>query len=581
MLKRMLALVLLVGLSACSGAPLSDPNANNGILGEYQAKIGKYGGQLLLSTTSDPKTFNPIVANESSSLVVTGYIFEGLTRTSGITTAVEPHLAKSWELSEDGKTWTFRLREDVQWFDGEPFTAADVVFTFNQLIYNDAIPNSARDIFTVEGEEFLVEELAKDTVRFTLPKKFAPFLRSMSQPILPEHVLQTVVEQGEFSSTWGVDTAPEQLIGTGPFKLKIYQAGQRLVFERNANYWRKDEVGNKLPYLDGISYLIVQNLDVSLLKFQEGALDYYSLRGSDFPLLKPAEAQDNFTVYRLGPTFTTTFVTFNQNPGKNPSSGQPYLPAYKLKWFQDLAFRQAVAYAIDRQGMINIVLNGLGQPQWSAMSPSSGYFYNGAVSEYPYDLAQARRILASAGYEDSDGDGIREDKDGNPVEFNFFTNSDNTERVKIAGLIRKDLEELGFKVHFTPLEFNNLVSKLLENYEWDMMMIGLGGDIEPHFASNVWLSSANLHMWYPKQAVAATAWEQEVDQIFTAGVQELAEAKRKKLYDRWQEIVAEQLPLIYTVLPESIMAVRNKFGNLYPTAYGGAFHNLEEIYLAE
>ena len=481
----MLALVLLVGLSACSGAPLSDPNANNGILGEYQAKIGKYGGQLLLSTTSDPKTFNPIVANESSSLVVTGYIFEGLTRTSGITTAVEPHLAKSWELSEDGKTWTFRLREDVQWFDGEPFTAADVVFTFNQLIYNDAIPNSARDIFTVEGEEFLVEELAKDTVRFTLPKKFAPFLRSMSQPILPEHVLQTVVEQGEFSSTWGVDTAPEQLIGTGPFKLKIYQAGQRLVFERNANYWRKDEVGNKLPYLDGISYLIVQNLDVSLLKFQEGALDYYSLRGSDFPLLKPAEAQDNFTVYRLGPTFTTTFVTFNQNPGKNPSSGQPYLPAYKLKWFQDLAFRQAVAYAIDRQGMINIVLNGLGQPQWSAMSPSSGYFYNGAVSEYPYDLAQARRILASAGYEDSDGDGIREDKDGNPVEFNFFTNSDNTERVKIAGLIRKDLEELGFKVHFTPLEFNNLVSKLLENYEWDMMMIGLGGDIEPHFASNV------------------------------------------------------------------------------------------------
>src|SRR3989344_3174760 len=182
MLKRMLALVLLVGLSACSGAPLSDPNANNGILGEYQAKIGKYGGQLLLSTTSDPKTFNPIVANESSSLVVTGYIFEGLTRTSGITTAVEPHLAKSWELSEDGKTWTFRLREDVQWFDGEPFTAADVVFTFNQLIYNDAIPNSARDIFTVEGEEFLVEELAKDTVRFTLPKKFAPFLRSMSQP---------------------------------------------------------------------------------------------------------------------------------------------------------------------------------------------------------------------------------------------------------------------------------------------------------------------------------------------------------------------------------------------------------------
>lgn len=581
-LKAILLVVLLFALSACGGPSVSTSNVGtSGVGTEYKPQVGRYGGQLVLSTTSDPKTFNPVVSNESSSSVVTGLIFEGLTRVSGITTEVEPYLAKSWEISNDGKTWTFQLRNDVKWFDGKPFTAADVVFTFNKLIYNSTIPNSAKDIFTVDGKEFLVEEKEEHVVRFTLPKRFAPFLRSMSQPILPKHILAGSVDSGTFSSTFGVDTSPLGLIGTGPFRLKKYQAGQRIVFERNPDYWRADINGNKLPYLDGISYLVVQNLDASLLKFQEGVLDLYGLRGSDFPLLKPAEARGNFTIYRLGPTFSTTFVTFNQNPGKNPTTGEPYIPVHKLNWFKDMSFRKAIAHSIDREGIINIVLNGLGHPQWSAMSPSAGYFYNGDVAEYPYNLAIAQEILTAAGYIDRDNNGVREDKEGNPIDFTFFTNSDNTERVKIASLVRKDLERLGFKVHLLPLEFNNLVSKLTENYEWDMMMIGLGGGIEPHFSSNVWLSSGNLHMWHPKQKQPESAWEETVDKLFVQGVQELADTKRKIIYDNWQKIIAEELPLIYTVLPENIIAVRNKFGNLYPTSYGGAFHNLEEIYINE
>ncbi len=342
---------------------------------------------------------------------------------------------------------------------------------------------------------------------------------------------------------------------------------------------RLDKGGNRLPYLERVVYLVVQSEDVSLLKFQEGELDYYQLRGSDYPILKPTEKEGNYTIYETGPAFGTNFVVFNLNSGKNKGTGQPFVAPKKLAWFSNLKFRQAVAYAIDKQSIINIVMNGLGYPQNSAMSPSAGLFYNPKVKTYSYDLAKAKEILKEAGFMDKDSDGTIEDINGNKVEFNLFTNSGNTVRVAIAEIIRKDLAEIGMKVNFTQLEFNNLVGKLDSSYDWDAIIIGLTGGIEPHFGSNVWRSSGHLHMWYPKQEKPFTKWEARIDKIFNFGVQELDEDKRKVFYDEWQEIVAEELPFIYTVLPASIFAVRNKFGNLHPTSFGGAFHNLEEIYV--
>ncbi|MBN2097876.1 MAG: ABC transporter substrate-binding protein [Candidatus Omnitrophica bacterium] len=547
-------------------------SANVCLAGEtYQPQIGSSGGQLVLSTISDPKSFNPILAKETSTTAVTGLIFEGLTRTSGITTEVEPNLASSWEVDPTGLVWTFHLREDVKWSDGEPFTADDVVFTFNELIYNPDIPNSARDIFTIAGQIFKVGKISRHSVKFTLPVKFAPFLRSMGQEILPKHILDQAVKKGNFNTTWSLDAQAETVIGTGPFRLVKYLPGQKVILERNPKYWRRDQAGNQLPYLDQVIYLIVQSEDTALLKFQEGELDYYGLRGSDYPILKPQERPGKFTVYQTGPAFGTNFLVFNQN--------RLYVSAEKLSWFSDLSFRQAVAHCIDKQAMIDIVMNGLGFPQHSAMSPSAGYFYNPNVIKYDYNLEQAKKLLKEAGYFDRDQDGIIEDDQGNDVEFNLFTNSGNTQRVEIANIIRKDLEQLGFKVHFMQLEFNNLVTKLNSSYDWDAVILGLTGGIEPHFGSNVWQSSGQLHMWYPKQKKPATYWEQRIDDIFNQGVQELDPEKRKVLYDEWQKIVADELPFIYTVLPASLFAVRNKFGNLYPTSFGGAFHNLEEIFI--
>ncbi|MBI5875989.1 MAG: ABC transporter substrate-binding protein, partial [Deltaproteobacteria bacterium] len=308
--KGVIALLLLFGVLigiSCTQKKDEKP----AVLNEGEPK---YGGSFIEDTISDPKSFNPVIAKETSTTAVTGYIFEGLTQMNPFTTEIEPHLAKSWEFSKDGKVWTFYLRDDVKWSDGKPFTADDVVFTYNQLYYNKSIPADARDILTIEGKEIKIEKVDNLTVRFTLPKPFAPLLFAMGFDILPKHVLEPVVKAGKFNSHWGVNTLPEQIVGTGPFLLSEYVPSQRVVMKKNPNYWRKDKKGNKLPYLDNIVMLIVPDQNSSLLKFQAGETDMLSMRREDYVVLKPQEAKGNFTIYNAGPTLSTTFLIFNQNP---------------------------------------------------------------------------------------------------------------------------------------------------------------------------------------------------------------------------------------------------------------------------
>ncbi|MFQ5680644.1 MAG: ABC transporter substrate-binding protein [Candidatus Omnitrophota bacterium] len=543
------------------------------------AEAGRYGGQLVLPASSDPRSFNPILAKETSTTAITGIIFEGLTRTNGLTTEVEPALAKSWSVDESGLVWEFDLRRDVFWSDGERFTADDVVWTFNRLIYNPAIPSSARDIFTLSGERIKVEKADDHRVRFILPRRFAPFLRAMSQEILPRHILAPIVAAGRFNFAWGTDTPPGDIVGTGPFFLKEYIPGERVVLQRNPLYYRRDKQGQRLPYLEKVVFVVTGGREGALLRFLDGQVDYYALGGRDYPLLKPREARGNFTIYNTGPALGSNFLVFNQNSGVNPQTGRPYLDKKKLRWFSDYEFRRAIARAIDKKAMVEILMNGFGRGQHSALSPSCGFFYNPNVRVYGYDLARAGDILSRAGYVDRDGDGLREDGEGNTLEFTLYTNSQSSERAQIAAIIKNDLARLGIKVNLLNLEFNDLVRRLTATYEWEAMVIGLTGGIEPHFGKNVWYSAGSLHMWYPRQQAPVTDWEREIDGIFDAAAGEMNAKRRKALYDRWQEIVAERLPVIYTVLSDAMFAVRNKFGNLKPTSFGGAFHNLEEIYI--
>lgn len=547
---------------------------------DYQIACGQRGGELVLSTITDPKSFNPIVAQETSTTQITGYIFEGLTRTHPVTLEVLGNLALNWETSDDGKEWIFHLRRDVKWNDGERFTAKDIVFTFNDLIYNPDIPTSSRDIFTVEGEKIIVERVDDYTVKFTLPFTFAPFLRALSHEILPVHKYASLVAEGKFTFSMGLDTKLADIVGTGPFRLAKYLPGERVILERNPFYWKKDSCRNQVPYLDKILFVILANPDTAMLRFLEGEIDHYSIRPQDLGILGPDQSKGNFTIYNSGPSLMSNFVVLNQNSGTNPHTDKPFVKPHKLEWFKNKDFRKALSYAINREKIVDILMNGLGIPQHSPVSPANIYYYSDKVKKYSYDSKRAKNILFDIGFSDRDRDGILEDKGGRALEITFFTPAENTQRVQIATLVKKDLEAIGVKIHFLPLDFNNLVSKLTATLDWEMILIGLTGGIEPYFGKNVWSYKGNLHMWNLSKE-PLDQYEVEIEDIFNQTARILDEEKRKALFSRWQQIVAEQLPLIYTVVPYSIYAVRNKFGNLYPTIYGGAFSQIEHIYLIE
>jgi len=533
--------------------------------------IGVEGGELKRSLSADAKTLNPVMAQETSSTAIIGLLFNGLTKTNVKTLLPEPDLAEKWEVNKDGTVWIFHLR-DAKWFDGKPVSADDVVFTYNQIYYNPNIPSSAKDVLTVEGKPFKVEKVDDKTIKFTLPKPFAVFLNAVSQPILPKHVLEKSVKEGKFPSTWTVNTDPTQIIGTGPYRLVKYVQGQYVIYERNPYYWEKDEKGQKLPYIVSIKSQIIKDPDVSLVKFLSGESDIYGVRATDLSKLLENAKKGDYTIYNLGATPSTLFLFFNQNP-KAP------IEKYKLKWFQNTKFRQAISYAVDREGIKNIVYNGLATPIYTAVTPADRRLYDeNYYPKYPYNLQKAKEILLSIGFKEGK-DGYLYDNEGHKLSFTLITNAGNKEREAIGNILKEDLRKIGIEVNFQGLDFNNLVSKLMSNYDFEAVIIGLTGSMDPYFSQNVWLSSGHMHMWNPKQQKPATDWEAEVDRLFNLAAVELDQNKRDELYKKAFKIIGEQQPMIFIVAPQEMVVVRNKLKNVFPTVWG--WYKDEYVYIKE
>ena len=543
----------------------------------FQYTVGKRGGSLTFATVSEPLTLNLAISKDAGSSGVLGYLFEGLTETSWLNDQVEPALADSWESSDDGLTWTFRIRPGVTWHDGEPFTAQDVDFTFNRIIYNQDIPASSRPAFTFRylNEEtgawqespMTVTALDDYTVQCVLPVPFAPFLRSMGTSIYPKHILEASVDDGTFTSTWDIDTDPSEVIGTGPFTIGSYVPGERVVLQRNPNYWLQDALGNPLPYLEQIVRIIVPDFETELASFVDGESDTYALLGEDLPQLEPIQEEGNFTIYSRGPAFGTTFLGFNMNPGEiGPTA--PFVAPEKLEWFRNTRFRQAVAHSIDKDAIINNVQHGEAYPQWSSVSPAAGDFHNPNVRRYEYDLDLAKGILDDMGWVDTNGDGVREDADGNEIRFTLITNTGNSVRERVGEIVSRGMADIGLGVDYQLVEFGDLVFSLTVSYDWEAMIVGFTGGTDPHSGISFWHSSEGLHLWYPYQPEPATEWEAEIDDLYVKASQELDREKRVGYYHRAQEIAAENVPVIYTTLSERLSATRNVFGNLTPTLYG-------------
>ncbi|HHP7244020.1 MAG TPA: ABC transporter substrate-binding protein, partial [Elainellaceae cyanobacterium] len=383
--------------------------------------------QIVTSTLSDPETFNYVLNTTSPN--VFSLIYDGLVGENGLTADIEPALAENWEISDDSLRITFTLRDGLKWSDGEPLTAADVVFTYNDLLFNEAIPSSARDVLRIgESQELpTVRSLDDRRVEFTVPEPFAPFLRTVGLiAILPKHALQRYVNELDadgtprFVSAWGTDTDPAEIIANGPYRLASYVPSQRVVFERNPYYWRRDEQGNLMPYVKRLIWQIVESSDASVIQFRSGGLDVLGLSPDYFALLKREESRGDFTIYEGGPVPSTSFIAFNLNQGRR--NGVPLVDPIKSRWFNTVNFRQAVAHAIDRQRMINNTFQGLAELQNSPISVQSPYYLppEEGLPIYEYNPEIARTLLIDAGFQ-YDPNGQLLDVDGNRVRFTLIT----------------------------------------------------------------------------------------------------------------------------------------------------------------
>lgn len=553
---------------------------------ESQAPIGTFGGELVSSTIGEgPKTFNPFNCKDNISALMSGIMYDGLLSSDPITGQPTPKLAKSFSISSDGTTYTIKLRHGIKWSDGKPITADDVVFTWNDIIFAGLGDTSTRDSIVIDNKLPTVRKIDNYTVEFITPKPFAPFVRMLSTPIAPKHIFMPAVKKGNtyFDSFLSTNTKPKDFVVSGAFKLKEYVPAQRVVFERNPNYYEINTKQQKLPYLDKLVYLIVGDLNNEVLKFEAKELDVISLQGSKVARYKSLEPHSDFKLYNLGPDTGTMYLSMNLNNRKD-NKGKYYVNTDKQTWFQDLNFRTAVDYAIDRKNMVLNIANGIGAPLFTPESLNSIYL-NKNLKPYDKNLDKSKELLKKSGFY-LDKKGKLFDKHGHRVEFDLYTNAGNTEREAIGVMVKQDLEDLGMKVNFKPIEFNSLVNKLVSTYDWDMVIMGLtGSPLEPNGGKNVWLSDGRLHMFNQRNPQEGKAkilpWEKELDYLYTQGALATKFEDRKKYYDKYQEIVYKEKPMIYIYSPIRIVALRNKFKNIYPSSLGGITHNIEEIYIGE
>ncbi len=549
---------------------------------QSQAPVGKFGGELIESTIGEgPKTFNPFSSKDATSSSLAGLMYDSLFTTSAKDGKIIPKLAKSYE-TKDGKTYIVHLRKGIQWSDGKPITADDVIFTWNDIILAGLGNTSTRDAVTIDGKLPKVYKIDDFTVKFVISKPFSPFVRIMASQIAPKHVFEPITKQGAkaFDLFYSTNTNPKDFVVSGPFKLKEYKAAQRVVFEKNPNYYIINTDNKKLPYLDKLVYLIVGDLNNEILKFEGHETDVLSLRGSTVAPYKMKEAESDYKIYNLGADNGTMFIAINLNKHQN-NNGEFYVNPEKQMWFGDKNFRTAVDYAIDRKNMVQNIANGLAKPLFTAESLNS-IFLNKNIKGHERNLQIAKDYLEKSGFKYEKNKKLY-DKNGERVEFDLYTNAGNTEREAIGVMVKQDLEDLGMHVNFKPIEFNTLVNKMTTTFDWDMIIMGLtGSPLEPHDGKNVWHSYGSLHLFNQRTKKPnfddRLKFEKRLDEIFDLAALQTDFANRKKLYDEYQQIIYEEKPIIYLYSPIRIVALRKKFKNIYPSQLMGITYNIEEIY---
>jgi peptide/nickel transport system substrate-binding protein len=441
-----------------------------------------------------------------------------------------------------------------------------------------------RDPVQIDGTNFVVTKIDDLTVQIVTPTVYAPFLQfaGAGVPIMPKHKLTKFVAEKNFPAAYGVNAKPEDVVGSGPYRLKQVKSGELTVLERNPYYYVVDSKGTRLPYIDQLIFTATPDQNAQSLRVLAGQSDILEfVRPEEIDRFKGEAAKGKFQLLDLGLATERDYICFNQNTNVNAKTGKPYLDPLKQKWFRNTKFRQAVSFAIDRQSIIRAALSGYGEPNYNYATPGSKWL-NTNITTYPYNPEKAKALLREIGMIDRNNDGVVEDADGHPVEFVLISNSGNTRREKSAVIIQQDLAKIGLKVVWRPVDFNTLIDKTSNSFDFDCFSLGWGGGPpDPTYGMNVMLSSGFTHTWFPQQKVPATDWEARIDYLMSAQLKTLDMDERVKHYHEVQALLAEQQPMIFIASMRAFAAVRNDMQNVRGSVLdpNRILWNIEEVWL--
>ncbi|MCR4403587.1 MAG: ABC transporter substrate-binding protein [Firmicutes bacterium] len=539
------------------------------------------GGTLRLALPASPQSFLFYGALDNNAYTVIGQTMTGLVELHPVTNAIRPGLAESWEASSDGKEVTFHLR-DVKWSDGVPFTADDVIFTFENFIMNPVAKGNSVDRFTIvdtsDGKKKPVRwvKINDRTIKAVLPSPFGPFYMNLSHAyIYPKHKLESKIDKNRPDSVnelWLTNVSPKEIVANGPYRIAEFVMDQKVVLERNPNYWRVDRFGNQLPYFDKLEYLIIKDAEVRLAKFMSGEIDYMAVAAKDFPVLKSREqAGAPFKVFMAQPTQPTpspVHISFNYDVAN----------ADLKELFRNTDFRRAMEFLLDRQRIIDEVYNGLAIPGGGLVLPSNKAFYNPKIEQImrPYDPKQASAILDKLGLKNKGSDGFRLFPNGKRVEFTLTVASSPKDHQDIALIFKEDLEKAGIKVNLQILDAT-LVGNMFGagNFEAGIRAFGNQPDLELRKA--IWQPGTQLYYWHystlDRDKLAAitgnmTDWEKRLYTLFDLGSVTTDPAKRKAIYDEVQEIYHDVVPVIFVTKEMNLFAANKTLGNVWQDKQG-------------
>ena len=545
---------------------------------------GRVGGEWVGAINNDPQSFNRVIAHQDpDSRVVVGALYDFLVDYDVHRREWVPHVA-DFEIINDTEGDTteviFTLRDDLYWTlpdqdisDGVAVTAADVVFWYNRIDGEPALQQngySSQFVTMPDGSEarITVEQLDERRVLFRYPRVVANPLLSSNMTFGPRYIYEAALEAGGLEAVrnlFTVDTDVRSIPSMGTHHIAEYTPGVRVVLERNPHYWKRDEGGVSYPYIERIIMKIIPDINAEFLLFKRGEKDSHTARPEDLSELIEQEGVD-YTVYNGGTALGSALIGFNQNP----NAVSPHIQ----RWFSQKYFRQAMSSLLNRERVAQQVYRGLAEPAYHFFARPNPYYNEDIALEYRYDQRRALRLLRRIGIR-PDREGRMRDREGEHIEFDLIVGIENNVGVDTANVFADELKQVGITVNVRPSDFQKMVDSLLTTYDWEAALFGLGANFWPSSGANVWPSGGNLHFWYPLQEEPHTEWEARIDTLYNEGKFTSDSEQAQRIYDEYQTILLEELPLLYIVHPYSFLAVRDSWENVrYDTLNG-----LESIYL--